>query len=145
MQSINSVYGMISVIVIAFAALAAIAMILLAIRRFSVVVGKTKVSAGEGEVMPQLQTPTCADFQNEHTAILQRLEGMMTRLINRSNIQDEVQGALLIQAGITQKFIRKAEGRATRKEDRINGDLDEADDALKEAKRKFQEGRRIEG
>lgn len=108
--------------------------------------GKYKLSATDTE-----GPDTCPpNIQREHEGLLAELRdgqdkilALLEKVVERVNATDESQGALISQAAIMQKFVRRELGRS-REGDEINGDLDEADDEIRRAKDIYRSGRRIE-
>ena len=81
---------------------------------------------------------------------LARIEAMQSRLMERMdkvvlrvNSTDEIAGALIENAAIVNKWVRQQLGRTEREDQQINGDLDEADEAVGRAKKLYREGRRV--
>ena len=91
----------------------------------------------------------CNGYVKDHADALARLEAgqirmmeLLSQAVDRINSTDETQGALIEQAAIMQKFVRRELGRA-RDDDEINGDLDEADEEIKRAREVYRKGRKI--
>lgn len=111
--------------------------------------GKLKagpIEAGEGPAMTSAQ---CAPIE-EHTALLTdlrigqvRILEMLERITFRVNSTDESQGALIQQAAIMNKFVKRNLGRCDGPDDEINGDLTEADEEIRRARKIYDKGRRI--
>lgn len=95
----------------------------------------------EGECPMSIQAEHAkllADLKNGQDKMMELLE----KAVKRINSTDESQGALIAQAAIMQKFVRRELGRV-REGDAINGDLDEADEEINRAKQIYRLGREL--
>lgn len=78
----------------------------------------------------------------EVKAWMEKIQALLEPVVVRVNSTDESLGALIANAAIVQKFVRRQLGRV-REGDKINGDLDEADEEIKRAKEIYRKGRLI--
>lgn len=124
--------------------LAALVIILQALGRVLARGGKLKAGSLEAG------GPGACPPVEEHNRILAELKAgqveqtdLLNKVLARVEQNDTATGALIENARIMQKYVRRELGRALREEDTINGDLDEADREIARAQKVYREGRRL--
>jgi len=146
---INDALDILGVVMLAF-----IAALLVygTVKLISAFLMKRKAKIGNIEIGggPKGMKTPCEEYVKEHAEILARLESgqgklmdLLTKAVERINSTDESQGALIANAAIMNKYVRRELGRAHDETDEINGDLDEADAEIKLAQEIYRKGRRI--
>lgn len=101
--------------------------------------GEDSVEGTCSESIQVVHAKIMADLKKGQDEIM----ALLLKAVERINSTDESQGALITQAAIMQKFVRRELGKVREDSDIINGDLDEADEEIHRAQEIYRKGRKL--